>query len=79
METNANQPGYLCVDRFLAHFMDAQALGAAFELGVIDCLERESSHTIESLCQRLERMRESFLYWLIFYARRACCRGAALL
>src|SRR5687767_6856414 len=53
METPADQPGYLCVDRFLAHFMDAQALGAAFELGVIDCLERESAHTIESLCQRL--------------------------
>jgi len=53
METPQDQPGYLCVDRFLAHFMDAQALGAAFELGVIDCLERESTHTIESLGQQL--------------------------
>jgi hypothetical protein len=53
METNANQPGYLCVDRFLAHFMDAQALGAAFELGVIDCIESEPTYTIESLGQKL--------------------------
>ena len=53
MDTNANQPAYLCVDRFLGHFMDAQALGAAFELGVIDCLEREHAHTTESLCERL--------------------------
>lgn len=40
--SSINELEYLCVDRFLAQFMDVQALASALELGIVDRLEQQA-------------------------------------
>ena len=44
---------YLCVDEFLKTMIDARGLKTAFELHLIDCLQENSSSTVDELLQRL--------------------------